>query len=85
MSVDVVLGVPEVSFYGQLLFIFYTSELFHIVANHILDYADATTIYAVIPKPLSCPQELELLNQDLTEINSWCLKWHMTLRRQNPW
>ena len=44
-----------------------------------MGYADVTTIYAVIPKSLSWPQVMESLNQDLTAINSWCLKLHMRL------
>ena len=42
-------------------------------------YADDTTIYAIIPRPLSRPQVMELLNQDLAASNFWCLKWHMRL------
>ena len=34
---------------------------------------DDTQICAVIPRPLSCPQVIESLNQDLAAINSWCL------------
>ena len=49
---------------GSLLFILYTSELFHIDGNHIVVHADDTTIYAVIPKPLSRPRVMEFLNQD---------------------
>ena len=48
-SVDVVSRVT-------LLFILYTSELFHIVENRIVGYADDTMIYAVIPRPLSRSQ-----------------------------
>ena len=33
---------------GPLFLILYTSELFHIVLNHIIDYGDDTAIYAVI-------------------------------------
>ena len=66
-SVDWVLGVL-----GSLLFILYISKLFHIVENHIVNYADASTIYAVIPGPLLHPQVMESLNQDLAAINYWC-------------
>ena len=55
-SVDVVWGLLEGSVLGPLLFMLYTSELFHIVGNHIVGYADDTMIYAVIPVPLSRPQ-----------------------------
>ena len=43
-SVDVVSGVTQGCVLEPLLFILYTSELFHIVRNHIVGYADDTTI-----------------------------------------
>ena len=42
-----------------------------------MGYADDTTIYAVIPRLLSCHQVVESLIQDLVAINSWCIKWNM--------
>ena len=60
--VDVVSGMPQSSVLEQLLFILYTFELFYIVGNHVLGYADGTMIYAVIPRPLSRPQVMEALN-----------------------
>ena len=58
-SLDVVSGVFQGSVLGPL-FILYTSELFHIVGNHILSLRDdTTTIYAVILRPLSYPQVME--------------------------
>ena len=81
MSINVISEVPHGRILGPLLFILYTSELFHIVGNHIVGYADNTTICAVIPSLLSCPQVMELLNTYLAAIHSWCLKWHI---RRNP-
>ena len=78
-SVAVVSGVPQGSILRAILFILYTSELFHIVGNHIVGYEDDTTIYTVIHGPLLRSQVMESLNQDLSVINSWCLKWHMRL------
>ena len=57
----------------------YTFDFFHIVGNHIVGYVNDTTIYAVIPGPLSRRQLMESLNQDLAVINSWCLTWHIML------
>ena len=50
-SLNMVSGVPQGSDLQPLLFILYISELFHIVGNHIVGYAEDTTIYAVIPRP----------------------------------
>ena len=80
-SVDVVSGVPQGCVLGPLLFILYTSELSHIVWIHIVCYADDTTSYPVIPRPLSRPQMMELLNRHLAAIYYWCLKKN---RRLNP-
>ena len=54
-SIDVVSGFTQRSVLEPLLFILYTSKLFHIVGNHIVGYTDTTKIYAVIPGPLSRP------------------------------
>ena len=78
-SVDVDLGVGQSSILGPVLFILYTSELFHIVENHIGGYADDTMIYAIIHILLLHPLVMISLNQDLAVINSWCLKWHTRL------
>ena len=78
-SADVVSGVSQSSVLRPLLLIFYISELFHIVENHIMGYAQDTMIYAVIPRLLSRPQVMEKLNQNLGAIHSRCFKWHMRL------
>ena len=44
-----------------------------------MGYEDDTTIYAVIPRPLSCSQVMESLNQELATIKSWRLKRHLML------
>ena len=50
------------------------------VGNHIVGCADDTTIYVIIPRPFSRSQLVELMNQYLVAINSWCLKWHIRLK-----
>ena len=47
-----------------------------------MGYANDTTIYAVILRPLSRPQATELLNQSLAAIDAWCLKRPMRFNRQ---
>ena len=53
--VNVVSEVPQSSVLGPLLFLLYTSELFSILENKLIGYADDSTLR------LSChPQESEL-------------------------
>ena len=47
--VNVVSGVQQGSVLGQLLFFLYTSELFSILENNLLGYADDSTLMAVVP------------------------------------
>ena len=49
--VDVVLGVPQDTGLGPLLFLLYTSELFSILENKLMGYADDSTLIAVVPSP----------------------------------
>ena len=79
VSVGVVSGVPQDSVLESMLFILHTSELFHIVENHTVGYADDTMIYTVITRPLSCSRVIKSLNQDLKAIYSWCLKRQVRL------
>ena len=49
--VDVVSGLPQGSILGQLVFFLYTSELFSILENKLIGYADDSTLVAVVPSP----------------------------------
>ena len=51
-SFDVVSEMLQGSVLEPLLFMLYTSDLFRVVGSHIVGYADDTTIYVVIPRPL---------------------------------
>ena len=49
--VDVVSGVPQGSVLCPLLCLLYTSELFSIVENKLIGYADDSTLMAVVSSP----------------------------------
>ena len=49
--VDAVSGVPQGSVLGPLLFLLYTSEIFSILENKLIGYADDSTLMAVVPSP----------------------------------
>ena len=53
--VNVVSGVSQGSVFSPLLFILYTLELFSILENKLIGYADDSTLIAVVPS-----QALEL-------------------------
>ena len=49
--VNVVSGVPQSRVLCLLLFLLYTSELFSILENKLIGYADDSTLIAVVPSP----------------------------------
>ena len=49
--VNVVSGVPQGSVLRPLLILLHTSELFYILENKLIDFADDFTLMAVVPSP----------------------------------
>ena len=49
--VNVVTGVPQGNVLGLLLFLLYKSELFSILEDKFIGYADDSTLVAVVPSP----------------------------------
>ena len=67
--VNVVSGVTQGSVLDPLLFLLYTSELFSILENKLISYADDSTVIAVVPSPGLRVAVAESLSHDLVKVN----------------
>ena len=75
------LGFPKVVCLplGPILFVIYTADLFDIVKNNLVNYADDSTLFATIENR-SCRQSVaDSLNRDIVRITDWCERWMMKL------
>ena len=77
--VNVVSGVPQGSVFGPLLFLLYTSELFSILENKLVGYADDSTLLDVVPSPGVRVRAAESLSRDLVKVSEWCDLWGMKM------
>ena len=64
---------------GPLLFLLYTSELFSILNNKLIGYADDSTLMTVVPSPDVRITVAECLIRDLGRVSEWCDLWGMKL------
>ena len=69
---NIVSGVSQGSVLGQLLILLYTSELFSILENELIGYADDSTLMAVMPSPGVRVTVAESLIRDLGRVSEWC-------------
>ena len=67
----------ECSVLGPLLFLLYTLELFSILENKLIGYADNSTLMAVMPSPGVRVAAAESLIRDLGRVSEWCDLWGM--------
>ena len=63
--VNIVSGVPQGSVLSPLLFLLYTSELFSILEDKLIGYADDSTLIAVVPSSGLRVAVAESLSRDL--------------------
>ena len=63
--VNVVSGVPQGSVLGPLLYLLHTSELYSILENKLIGYADDSSLIAVVPSPGIRVAVTESLRRDL--------------------
>ena len=64
------------SVFGLLLFLLYTLELFFILENKLIGYADDSTLMAVVPSP---GVSVAVRICDLGRVSEWCDLWGMKL------
>ena len=69
--VNVVSGVPQGSVLGPLLSLLFTSELFSILENKLIGYADDSTLIAVVPSPGVRVTVAESLSRDPVKASEW--------------
>ena len=63
-------GVPQGSL-GPLVFLLHTSELFAILENKLVSYADDSTLIAVVPYPAVRVKVAESISRDLVNLSEW--------------
>ena len=68
---------------GPSLLLLYTLELFSILENKLIGYADHSTLMAFVPSPGVRVAAAESLIRDLGRVSEWCDLWVMKLNAAN--
>ena len=66
------MSCQECNVLGPLLLLLYTSELFSILENKLISYADDSTLIAVVPSPGVRVAVAQPLSRDLMKVSEWC-------------
>ena len=77
--VNVESGVQQGSVLGQFLLLLYTSELYSILENKLMGYADDSHFIAVLPSPGVRVTVADFLIGDLGRASERCDLWGMKL------
>ena len=65
---------------GLLVFLLYTLELFSILENKLIGYADDSTLMAVVQSPGFRVVVAESLICEIGSVSEWCDLWGMKLK-----
>ena len=77
--VNMVPMVPQGSVLCTQLFLLYTAKLFSIVENKLYDYANYSTLVAIVPSIAERVVVTESMSHDLNKDSVWCELWEMKL------
>ena len=65
---NIISGVPQGSVLGPLLYIIYTSDMWHGLGNKLVAYVDDATLMSVVPFNTDWASVANSLKRDLTRI-----------------